>query len=283
MAYLTRVISDSLSTTLTFALADSNYTPPEEEGFENAIGSSTGSTIVTGIGSSLVNSAGSSTGIAVVTGVSEVASSSIPLSFDDSRFSGNTDHTGSVTIPDGGSISNRSYTGNASLSSTIMCGANVTITNCRVDSDECVRIGSGSITIDECYLEATGVGEDHADVIQAYAPGATGALILTNSCIVSHLTAATAGLFIADGWSGNVTLENVAFIGGPYGCRIYSDPGCTVNVSFEDVYFIGPFGSGTLIIEPYGGGTLNITNWVNVCEATIVDGVIVPGNAIASP
>ncbi len=83
-------------------------------------------------------------------------------------------------------------------------------------------------------------GADHADGIQAYSPGSRGNLTITNSSIVSHNTAANAGLFIADNYGGSVTLNNVVFQGGPTGLKIYADDQ-PITVALKDVYFVGPF------------------------------------------
>ena len=100
--------------------------------------------------------------------------------------------------------------------------------------------GSGDITISNSYIETTGQGSDHADGIQAYAPGSTGNVTVTNTMIVAHSTAATAGMFIADGYSGTFTFDNVVFQGGPFGLRIAADTD-DIYVSLKDVYFVGPF------------------------------------------
>ena len=90
--------------------------------------------------------------------------------------------------------------------------------------------GGGDITISNSYIETTGQGSDHADGIQAYAPGSTGNVTITNTTIVAHNTAATAGMFIADDYSGTFTFDNVVFQGGPFGLRIAADA--------DDIYCI---------------------------------------------
>ncbi|OSI34756.1 hypothetical protein BST65_01560 [Bradyrhizobium canariense] len=56
-----------------------------------------------------------------------------------------------------------------------------------------------------------------------------------------------------------------------------------VTVSLKDVYFVGPFLYGALLINNAGGGTMMITKWENVRSATIVNGQLVPGNLIPPP
>ena len=90
----------------------------------------------------------------------------IPLNYNDARFSGNA-ASSEVTIAAGGALSNKSITETGNIASIVMRDGGI-VQTCRVNSRECVRIsGSGSFLIDNCYLEALGVGEDHADGIIA--------------------------------------------------------------------------------------------------------------------
>ena len=148
-----------------------------------------------------------------------MAINDIPLSWSNSLFSDNV-NSGSVTIPDGGTLSNVSITETGSTASVVLRG-DATLDDVRVNSREGVRIGGGGdIVINNSYIETTGTGSDHADGIQAYSPGSTGNVTISNSTIVSHNSAATAGMFIADNYGGTVTLDNVVFEGGPFGLRI---------------------------------------------------------------
>ncbi len=210
-----------------------------------------------------------------------MAINDIPLSWSNSLFSDNV-NSGSVTIPDGGTLSNVSITETGSTASVVLRG-DATLDDVRVNSREGVRIGGGGdIVINNSYIETTGTGSDHADGIQAYSPGSTGNVTISNSTIVSHNSAATAGMFIADNYGGTVTLDNVVFEGGPFGLRIHADPGSTINVALKDVFFVGPFAWAPLLIEE-SGGVLNITQWDNVRYATIVNGELVPGALIQPP
>lgn len=209
-------------------------------------------------------------------------SGAIPLTYNDPRFASN-------VAWGGGALANNSVTTQKSFNSTATgdstCGnfggGNFTLDRVRISSRECVRLGAaGTYLIKDCYLEVNGQGADHADCIQAYAPGATGNLTLRNSCLkASNNASTTSGMFVADAFSGTFTLENVCFIGGPFGPRIHADPGCTVNVSFTDVFIVGT----NLLVRAEGNGKLFIRKWQNVRNATIVNGVIVPGAAIAPP
>ena len=105
---------------------------------------------------------------------------------------------------------------------------------------------SGTFTYQNCYLEAKGVGDDHADVIQAYAPGARGTIVLRNTHIRAYNQAATAGLWVADNWTGGIDIKDTIFQGGPYGLRFYSDVGGDVTLDMENVYFVGPFGAASI-------------------------------------
>lgn len=208
--------------------------------------------------------------------------STIPLSFDDPIFT-NMTTSGDVQIPDGGTLSNRSITGPTPSASITAIGA-ATITKCRVDSQEAVRVGgSGLVRIEQSWLEAEGIPGDHADVIQAYAPGSTGTIHVTNSTIRAYNQDATAGLFVADNWTGTVRLENVVFWGGPFGLRLHSDVGGDLHVYLKDVYFVGPFLYEPYLISGQGGTSVIIHQWENVRNATIVNGELVPGAAIPAP
>lgn len=209
----------------------------------------------------------------------------IPLSFDDPIFTGMTELTTGVSVPNGQNLTRRSIIHSNPAPATIMCGGDNDITLCRVMSPECVRIGNGRYLFDGCYLESEGAGDDHADTIQAYAGPGGGVFDLTirNSLIRAYTTAATAGLFVADNCVGDVTCENVVFRGGPFGARLHADVGGNINIRFKDVFFVGPFGTAPYMFLDYGGGECVIEQWDNVRNATIVDGVLVPGAVISSP
>ena len=142
----------------------------------------------------------------------------IPLSWNDSMFSGVT-NSGSVILKNGGTVSNKSITDSGDIASVLGYGS-FTVDGVRINSTEGVRIGgSGDIVINNSYIETTGRSGDHADGIQAYAPGSTGNVTIKNSTIVSHNDNATAGMFIADDYNGTFTFNNVVFQGGPFGLR----------------------------------------------------------------
>jgi hypothetical protein len=204
----------------------------------------------------------------------------IPLSWNDPSLNGATS-SGSVTLQNGGTLSNKSITDTGSTASVVGRGS-FTLDHVRIDSREGVRIGgSGDINISNSYLEATGQGSDHADTIQAYAPGGTGNVTVTNTTIVAHNAAATAGFFVADDYAGNFTFNNVVFQGGPYGLRIHADER-DITLSLKDVYFVGPFQYDPLYLLEVNGD-IRITQWENVRYATIVNGELVPGDLISPP
>jgi hypothetical protein len=209
----------------------------------------------------------------------------IPMSFDDPMFTGMTELTAALTLSTGQNLTRRSieeYSGDPSIS----CTSNNTISYCRVQSREAVRI-TGSATMHHCYFEATGVEPDHADVVQHYSEYETGAVVVVQNChIRAHTVAATAGYFIADWWSGSVSFENVIFQSGPHGTKIHSDTGCHLDLSFKNCFYVGPFSNPydnvAFIFGEYGG-TITFLKWENVRHATIVDGVLVPGALIPQP
>lgn len=207
----------------------------------------------------------------------------IPLSWNDPMFN-STSSSSSVTLQNGGTLSNKSITDTGSTASVVGTGA-FTLDGIRINSEEGVRIGgSGNVNISNSYIETTGVGSDHADGIQAYAPGSTGNVTITNTAIVSHNTAATSGMFIADGYSGSFTFNNVVFEGGPFGLRIAADAGAGHDdyVALKDVYFVGPFMYDPLLFQEVNA-KIHITQWDNVRSATIVNGQLVPGALIPAP
>lgn len=212
-----------------------------------------------------------------------VASSSIPLTYTATQFSGNT-VASSTMVASGGTIANKTITDTGQTASIVTRSGGATIKNVRIKSREGVRIGgSGTFSIDGSYIETQGSGDDHADGIQAYSPGSKGILKITNSSIVSHNTAATAGLFIADNWTGTIDLENVVIKGGPFGARIHPDIGGDNIIRFKNVCFVGPFGYNRMLFSNYGGHVNKFELWDNVRDCAIVNGQLVPGNLIARP
>jgi hypothetical protein len=207
----------------------------------------------------------------------------IPITFNDPMFSGMTERTSKLTLNSGQNLTKTSIK-EQSGDPSILCHGNNKITTCRVQSRECIRITDNALTVDGCYLEAKGSGSDHADTLQAYSPGARGASVtLKNTHVRAFNQSATAGYFTADNWGGTIIHNNVIYQGGPYGLRVISDPGCHIDVDLENVFFVGPFQYGKFAFQEYNGGTLTIRKWVNVRDATIQNGKLVPGNPINKP
>jgi hypothetical protein len=209
-----------------------------------------------------------------------------PLSCDDPRFANAVD-MGSQNLADGESLVDSKIV-EQSGDASILCQGSCTLTRVCVDSREALRIIENTILIEDSFLEATGTGDDHADVIQAYAPGNTGSLVLRNTTIRAHETAATAGIFIADSWQPDlIDLENVVIWGGPYGVRFHADGYDNAHLRMKNVCFVGPFGAGPMIIDGGVGGNSQtgwyIDEWTNVNECTIQNGALVIGQAIPKP
>lgn len=208
----------------------------------------------------------------------------IPMSFDDPMFSAMTEYPSYIQLAIGTDLSRMSIANQVGESSITLLGDNE-VSYCRVDSREAVRLISTGV-VNKCYLESTGLDAeaDHADTIQVFSEGQTGGdLTIQNTHSVAHLAAANANFFCSDSWSGALTFQDVIFQGGPYGMRIDSDPGCHIDISLQNVYFVGPFGINHTLIQNIDTGTHTILQWDNVREATIVDGVLVPGNLISNP
>jgi len=164
-----------------------------------------------------------------------------PGSFNDPVFTGMTTLNSTYNVPDGGTVSHRS-TIESSGDPTAAFGDNGgTLSFCRIQSRECVRHQESThdYLIDWCYLEATGSGADHADVVQAYAGGGAGGngqgtLTIRNTMLVLG-GASTACLFSADNFGGKFFLNNVCMqpkSGNPgnRGLSINADGGNTLAV-----------------------------------------------------
>lgn len=212
----------------------------------------------------------------------------IPLTFNDAMFAGVV-NSGSISIPNGGSLSYKSITDSGGIASVLTNGA-ASIDHVRINSREGLRIGgNGTVRVDSSWIETNGLGDDHADSIQAYSPGSRGTLWITNSTIRAYRDGEVAGkigsvgTFVADNWTGSVTLENVVYWGGQFGMRLHADTGGDILISFKDVYFVGPFAVDPFSFLDYGGHRCVVTKWENVRNATIVNGALVPGALISSP
>lgn len=209
-----------------------------------------------------------------------------PLSFDDVRFA-NATSSGRLTLGDGATFMDKSIVDTGGESS-ITCSGSCTLRRVRVNSRECIRLTRKDMIIEDSYLEATGQGDDHADVIQAYSPGSTGTLTLRNTTIRAHETAATAGVFIADNWGPNlIDFENVVFWGGPYGLRLHADGYKNAHLKMKNVCFVGPFGYGRFLISLGSGGNTStgwyIDEWTNVNDCVIQNGKLVIVSPIPKP
>jgi hypothetical protein len=208
-----------------------------------------------------------------------------PLSWTDPRFAAVV-ALGSQILASGSALTDKSIAVNGANAS-IQCNGSCNLTRVRVNSSEALRVVSGNVVITDSYLEALGSGADHADVIQTYSPGSTGTITLRSTAIVAHTTAATAGLFIADGWKPTlVDIQDSVFWGGPYGMRLHADGFTGAHLRMRNVCFVGPFSGGRFIIDTAAGGggpPWQIDDWTNVNDCTIQSGQLVRGAAIAKP
>lgn len=217
-------------------------------------------------------------------GGSSGTENTIPMDFNDPMFSAMTEYPAYIQLAIGTDLSRMSIVNQVGESSITLLGDNE-VSYCRVDSREAVRLISTGL-INKCYLESTGLDSeaDHADTIQVFSVGQVGGdLTIQNTHSVAHTAAANANFFCSDTWSGSLTFQDVIFQGGPYGMRIDSDPGCHIDISLQNVYFVGPFSIATHLVQDVGTGTHKVLNWTDVYEATIVNGAIVQGAAIAAP
>lgn len=222
------------------------------------------------------------------------------------------------TVPDPSTFTNMDWDegpdmGGGPASASTPCLVNwaegtgtISFIDSRVRWKEGLRLGAAAgvaTVMNGCFL--TGFGDvngpgveddDHGDMIQN--DGGAGPITLINTCLRPYSDAeaqsivATATGSDAFRWGDNstgaITFENVLVLGGGRGITINADSG-TVTVSFENVYIVeegGGFPNDTfykLRFSQASGASLVITKWVNVCNATIVDGVIIPGTQISAP
>jgi hypothetical protein len=208
------------------------------------------------------------------------AANAIPMSFNDPLFTGMTAKTSMATLGNGQNLSNASWD-LPSSDINVICNGNNKLTKVRCRSRECIRLaGAGSHTYDQCWFEARGTQpDDHADCIQTY-PATTGSIILKNSYLRGD-NSTHCGLFVADGWQGSVTVQNTIFHGQCFGLRIFSDSG-PITMAFKDVFFVGPFQSTQYEIRRTPA-PMTITQWENVRNATIVNGLLIPGALLPKP
>jgi hypothetical protein len=218
-----------------------------------------------------------------------------PMSFDDPIFVAATPGVVGQLLNIGSALADKSFANeNNGAPIIIMLGSN-TISRCRfgLPTREGPRIaGLGTFLFDQCWIECDGndAAGDHADCIQAYSPGDSGTLFLNNSTVRAYrsgdgpIGAGSVGVFLADNWTGTFKCRNVIFWSGNFGCRAFPDAGGDMHIDFEDVFFVGPFQNDAFSIgQSIGGHVTVIDRWVNVRDATIVGGQLVPGALIPAP
>lgn len=218
-----------------------------------------------------------------------------PMSFDDPIFVAATPGAVGQVLNIGSALADKSYANeNNGAPIIIMLGSNM-ISRCRfgLPTREGPRIaGLGTFLFDQCWIECDGndAAGDHADCIQAYSPGDSGTLFLNNSTVRGYrggdgpIGAGSVGVFLADNWTGTFKCRNVIFWSGNFGCRAFPDTGGDMHIDFEDVFFVGPFQNDAFSIgQSIGGHVTVIDRWVNVRDATIVGGQLVPGALIPAP
>ncbi|MEH2540882.1 MULTISPECIES: hypothetical protein [unclassified Bradyrhizobium] len=208
------------------------------------------------------------------------SSAGVPLSFNDSVYANVTSGTSRIMLSSGSSKTDLSIVENSG-EPTITCKGSCSLTRVRIQSREGVRCVSGNIDLAWVYIAATGIGSDHADGLQCYAPGSTGAVTVKNSTFkMAGVT--TAGYFSADDWRGSHVFENVLFEGGGYGLRIPADGGS--SVSLKNVYFVrGSFVYGPFLFDVVKGQRIFIAQWENVRWASWRGNQLVLGGFIPRP
>jgi hypothetical protein len=216
-----------------------------------------------------------------------------PLSFNDTRFIGMTELTSQFLLNDGLTATKQSVTmrgaGGPQGIPALQMGNGATLTLSRAFCREGVRTGGTGIVLDTVWIECDGFIDenDHADCCQLF-PAAIGVIDCRNTTFRAHSggdlganSAGAVGYFWADNFQGTARFNNCVFWGGEFGCRIFADTG-TTHIDFTNVYFVGPFTNAPFDIRSTGG-TMILDNWINVRNATIVGGVLVPGTLIPAP
>jgi hypothetical protein len=216
----------------------------------------------------------------------------IPMSFSDPIFASVTNGTPGDTFSSGQSLTDKSYANENGGLPIIILEGNNTLTRCRfgLPTREGPRVaGNGTFTFNQCWIEIDGKTTDHADGIQAYDPGSSGTIFLSNTTVRAYrdgdngTNVGSVGVFISDNWTGTLRCHNVIFWSGEFGCRAHPDTGGDVHLDFQNVYFVGPFNQDKFDFGPFAGHVIVVDNWTNVRDATIVGGVLTPGSPIASP
>jgi len=207
-------------------------------------------------------------------------SAGVPLSFNDPMYAHVTDGSSRITLSSGSSLKDMSIVENSG-EPTITCKGSCSLTRVRIQSREGVRCVGGNIDLTWVYITATGIGSDHADGLQCYAPGSTGTVTVRNSTF-KVAGATTAGYFSADNWQGSHVFENVLFEGGNHGLRIPADGGSSVKL--KNVYFVrGSFRYGAFLFDVVNGRRINIAQWENVRWASWQGDQLVLGEQIRRP
>ncbi len=221
-----------------------------------------------------------------------------PYSYADQEFFASAAPGNPTSLGCGTTVADRSITavnnGNAVLTNNCSNGT-TTVSRVRLGGDGTnggVREGyrcagsNATMNIVDSWLEAKGVGDDHADTIQCYNPNNSPSVMnVSNTTIRAYNGAATAGLFVADYYALELHLTNVLFWGGPYGLRFHTD-GRPGSVYLKDVCFYGTgasnhsFGYNPILMSP---GTPAIQQWENVNWCTIENGALVVHGAIPRP
>lgn len=206
------------------------------------------------------------------------SSAAVPLSWDDPVFA-SVSTSGRVVLSSGQSRSNLSIA-EQSGEPSILCNGSCTLDHIRINSREGYRCVSGNQNLSWMWIEAMGVGDDHADGIQCYSPGSTGTLTVKNTTIkVSG--AMNAAYFAADNWNGSHVLENVLLWGGQSCFFVPGDGGS--SVSLTNVYIMQNTCGTPFRYDTVNGRRPAIVKWENVRYVSIQSGKLVMGTQISRP
>jgi hypothetical protein len=206
------------------------------------------------------------------------SSAVVPLSWNDPAFASATS-SGRLVLSSGQSRSNLSIA-EQSGEPSIICNGSCTLARIRIQSREGYRCVSGSQNLSWMWIEATGIGSDHADGIQCYSPGSGGTLTVKNTTIkVSGEM--NAAYFAADDWNGSHVLENVLLWGGQSCFFVPGDGGS--SVSLTNVYIMQNSCRTPFRYDTVNGRRATIVKWENVRYVSIQNGQLVMGASIPRP
>ncbi|WP_304523531.1 bluetail domain-containing putative surface protein, partial [Cyanobium sp. Copco_Reservoir_LC18] len=206
----------------------------------------------------------------------------IPLTWNDPIFASVVERTSTLVLGPGESASNVSIVNDSGISS-VNTNGDAVVDRVRSRTREGIRPRFGEQYFSNMYIEAYGMGTDHADALQIYSPGSEGRLTIRNSTLRVDGQPGTPNAAYFTDWNGANVLENVLLSGG--GISLYVAGNGGRSLSLKNVYIER---TGNQYIAPYSFDLVNgvrvaIVRWENVRWASTVNGQLVLGDLIPQP